>query len=302
MCKKIKSEIALDPFVFVSVLEMKLIGACWAQFYTTFEWAEVAPPHSDADFEIYEAIMGSEPFDPFNLRVQAIINRMRSDLIRMQLVDCAFQSQWWTKVEFDQVVAVLSNLPINWDDPLDFHTKTTLLGKTTDDVLGFAQGLVALIGPRPKTPVKIPEDLHRIETAPRDLQDVRGFDKWVKQTLRDCQAIADRIELIPLIQDRIAQLADAPETRDWGDFHARRFLELLLRFGLDAQTEILVDDRFGFKQFLSESDLLFTKGEAKRRSLVDSAAPDFLFTFENLSDWIHGTPGGKVGPTTKKRK
>jgi hypothetical protein len=94
------------------------------------------------------------------------------------------------------------------------------------------------------------------------------------------------MELIAAIQRKIERLAAAPPTNEWSDFYVKKFLELLLAFGLESQTDILADDRFGFRRFLSGSDAAFVRGEAQYRDLSQSILPDFLFRELDLVDWI----------------
>jgi hypothetical protein len=50
----------------------------------------------------------------------------------------------------------------------------------------------------------------------------------------------------------------------------------------------LIDERFGFAKFPSKSDLRFLKGEKARRNLVKSTLHDFLFSEDDLRDYLRG--------------
>lgn len=289
--RRIRTEICDNPFEFLSIVEMRLVADRWCVFNNrdAFRWDEIAPPHSNRDRELFSAITDSLPFDPFDLRVQAVVNRMRSDIITAGLNDDAFRPEWWTRIEFEAIVSALKNYPFEGLKPIDFHAKTTILGKSTDSVLSFAQAFLQLLDTRDKGAVTIPGRLHQMRKSPDGLWKVKGFTPWTQVKPRECDEIAARLDLIAGIRRKLREIGTAEQTDVWGDFQTRQFLEALLEFGVDTQKDLLIDERFGFRDYLAETDLAFAMGRRKRRVLFASPVPDFLFAEEDLLTFVRGS-------------
>jgi SNF2 family DNA or RNA helicase len=282
--KKIRSEILNDPFRYLSILEMRLVYHYWVTFHNKddFAWHKIAPTYTANDHELLAAITTGESFDPFDLRVQAIIQRMRSDIIKAgRNEEIAYQTEWWTKVEFEVVVGILKNVPFNITD---FHERTALLGKSKAEVIGLAEMLIEKVDGR--NGFTVPKEFHCIAKAPNGIQKMKGFSRWTHLSPRESSEIAERINLIESVRRKESEIAGSEKTKKWGDFETKQFLGLLLEFGVEQQHDLLLDERFNFKKFLSKSDRAFLCGDRERRKLMKSSLPDFLFTEADLAEFV----------------
>ena len=291
-CKKLKERLRDNAFRFLSIIEMRLIAKNWTSFnHRPFDINTLAPPVLDDDETKLRAILEYGEFDPFNLRVQAIINKMRSDIITAELVDsCAMQLPWWTGIEFNALMSVLKNYRYNPNNMIDFHSKTAILSKSTFQVKIFVTRLMKMLQRRTKGSLQLPKDMHNMRDAPKTLQTAKGFTAWVNILVRECEDLSYREELIELIYKKVEELKDAPktETPEWSDYHTKKYLELLLLHGIDSLTDLLQDRRYGFKKFLTQSDLDFLAGKKKRRNLAISSLPDFVFNEDELYAYLKG--------------
>jgi len=167
------------PLEYLSVLEMRLIGSCWGGFNNAdaFNWAGVAPPFAESDRALFAAITGALEFDPFDERVQAIVNQMRSDIVTAQLMDgCALMTPHWTEVEFQSVAAAIANYGAAGLSDGELHARRALLGKSTGDVALFARGLVD----RPRgTGVSVPAAVAQRHGAPAATH-MRPLSSWTR--------------------------------------------------------------------------------------------------------------------------
>jgi hypothetical protein len=285
VARKMRSDIINAAFEFLSILEMRLVANCWSALNSAevFKWSEIAPPYSDSDCGFFTALTSRFTFDPFNSRVQAIVNRMRSDIILAGLSEEAFQPEWWSNVEVEAVMSTLRNWTFDPANPRVFHARTAILGKTTDQVVIFAQSLIALIETHDRGALMLPDDCIWIERAPEQLQSASG---WAQVKQRDCAALRSRITLLEAVRRRAVEIPAAEPTGKWGDCETRKFLDALIDFGIDAQTDLLVDERFPFKEFLTEADLKFASGQRKKRVLSKSDLPDFLFSETDLAEFV----------------
>ena len=293
-CKRLRDELKEHSFAFLSIIEMKLIAKRWCCFNQkdTFDINSLMPPVTDNDEELYRAIMNDDPFDPFDLRVQAIINKMRSDIITARLDDdFGMKFQWWTAIEYNNVMSVLKNYPYESNDFTLFHAKTTILSKTTEEIELFTCRLMKLLNQRIKGSIVIPKDMHMMKLAPKVLQNAKGFTSWANILVRECEDIVFRFALIEAIQHKLTTLNDTAQTENWSDFYTKQFLNALLQYGIDSMTDLLIDRRFGFKKFVSESDLEFIKGNKKRRNAASSQLPEFLFSEDELYAYLKGERG-----------
>ncbi|OHT15223.1 SNF2 family N-terminal domain containing protein [Tritrichomonas foetus] len=289
-CKKLKEKLRENSFYFLSVVEMRLIAKSWCSFHAkdSFDINTLAPPVSDQDDSILRNILNYGEFDPFNLRVQAIINKMRSDIIMAQLDDYAMKFQWWTGIEFNALMAVLKNYRYTPSEMVDFHSKTAILSKSTYQIRIFVTRLKKMLERRQKGSLLLPKDMHMMRDAPKTLQSAKGFTAWVNILVRECEDLAYREELIELIHKKVDDMPDIPETQEWSDFHTKKYLKLLIQHGVDALTDILQDRRYGFKEFLTQSDIDFLAGKKKRRNLITSTLPDFVFNEDELYAFLKG--------------
>ncbi|KAK8884367.1 hypothetical protein M9Y10_043477 [Tritrichomonas musculus] len=316
-CKKLRDELKENAFLFLSVIEMRLIAKSWCSFNQkdSFDIDTLIPPVTDSDANIYNAIINHGDFDPFNLRVQAIINKMRSDIITAKLDDFAMTFQWWSGIEFNNVLSVMKNFKFeysSYEDFTPFHAKTTIMSKKTYEVKTFTLRLRKLLDKRVKGSVVIPKDVHNMKKAPKVLQSSKGFTAWTNILVRECEDIAFREELINLIIKKVNEMPDAVESEDtttWTDYHTKKYLKCLLQHGIDSMTSILIDRRYGFKKFLSQTDIDFINGVKKRRNLATSSLPEFLFNEDELFAYLKGErdsfvpDDGKVAfqfPSTQK--
>lgn len=294
-CKKIKDLIMEDAFAYLSVIEMRLIAVCWNTFnsFENFKWSEIAPPYSESDRSLLQAITGSEDFDPFDERIQAIINVMRSDIITAQMMDeYAEITPYWTEIEFNNVASVIKNFPIDFENDTDLHAKTTILGKMTDDVVEFAKRLVDLVKHRKKGKgIVITEKMAHLSAIPREVMR-DSMKSWLQVSIKAANELSSRIGLITLIQAKIVDLGSPGKTEEWGPYHTQMYLELLLKHGVDSMREILLDERYEFRHFLSDSDRSFLMHEVKRRDLQQSCLPDFVFSETELMSFVSGGDGG----------
>jgi DNA-binding MarR family transcriptional regulator len=300
--KRIRAEIWNDPFRYLSVIEMRLVAKCWGagRRRDAFPWDKIAPPHAESDKRLLHAITSAEDFDPFDIRVQAIIDRMRSDIIKEgRNGDVAYQIGWWAQPEFEAVWRVLMNVPFN---PDDFHERTSLLGKSGSEVIQMADVLVRNLNGR--SAFTIPNSLHGLSKAPEEFQKVKGINSWVHLNRKDSAEFASRLALIESIRRKESEIPEAEGQTKWGDAQTKEFLRRLLEFGTEQQQDLLVDDRFGFHTFLSKSDRAFIAGTASGRILEESALPDFLFTETDLSEFVtkQATPAVRISLTTMKTR
>jgi hypothetical protein len=288
VCHIIKEIILSEPFITLSILEMRLISRCWSQFNNDDAalWAEIAPPLADTDSGLLYAIRNGESFDPMDLRVQAIVNQMRTDIIAAQLLDLPYRTTWWTAYEFQTLVSTLKNFPFDSEDPIGFHAKSQLVSKTSEAVAAFACGFIELIAPEDNVGATIPPELSLIGSAPAGIANLAELSRWTNLSIRTCNEIRKRLSFLPRLQAKIAELTPEDETEEWGTFPVKSFMDLVMKYGLDAMHDILIDPRFGFEKFLSETDLEFLQGKRSRRVLSESKLPDFLFTVADLKDWV----------------
>ncbi|KAK8893135.1 hypothetical protein M9Y10_021550 [Tritrichomonas musculus] len=291
-CKKLKDKLHEKAFSFLSVIEMRLIAKCWSNAFPTqtFDIGSLSPPVLEDDEKKYIAITEYGWFDPFNLRVQAIINRMRSDLITAQLSEeYAETFSWWTGIEFHALVSVLKNYKYDPNNMIEFHSRTAIMSKTTYQVKIFVTRFIKMLRNRQKGSLTLPKDMHMMPSAPKTLQNAKGFTSWVNILVRECEDLSYRKELIELIEKKISEIPDSPEPAEgWGDYHTKKFLTVLLQHGIDSLTDLLQDRRYEFKKFLTQSDLDFLNGKKKRRNLATSQLPDFVFNEEDLYSFVRG--------------
>ena len=151
-----------------------------------------------------------------------------------------------------------------------------------------------------------------MKNAQKVLQSSKGFTAWTNILVRECEDIAFREELINLIIKKVNEMPDAVESEDtttWTDYHTKKYLKCLLQHGIDSMTSILIDRRYGFKKFLSQTDIDFINGVKKRRNLATSSLPEFLFNEDELFAYLKGErdsfvpDDGKVAfqfPSTQK--
>lgn len=291
-CKKLKEKLHENAFYFLSVVEMRLIAKCWCSAFSTkmFDINQLSPPALDDDESKLTAILDFGYFDPFDLRVQAIIDKMRSDLISKQLSEeYAMTFDWWTGIEFSALVFVLKNYKYDKNNMIEFHSRTAIMSKTTYQVKIFVTKFMKMLKNRSKGSLLIPNEMHMMREAPKTLQTAKGFTSWINILVRDCEDLSYRAELIDLIEKKITEIPDAPEPAEgWGDYHTRKFLSLLLNYGIDSLTDLLKDRRFGFKKFLTQSDLDFLNGKKKKRNIAISQLPDFVFSEDDLYSFVRG--------------
>lgn len=291
-CKKLKDKLHENAFSFLSVIEMRLIARIWTQRFPSkpFDINSITPPVQDNDEEKLNNIMQFRFFDPFDIRVQAIIDKMRFDLIRSQVSEEVAQTyQWWTRIEFDAVMSVLKNFKYDPHNMVDFHAKTTILSKRTEQIIIFVSRLMNMLEDRTKGSLVIPKDMHLMKEAPKTLQTAKGFTAWINILVRECDDLAYRTELINLILKKIDELPDSePPVEGWGDYHTKKFLRLLIQYGIDSLTDLLRDKRFEFKNFLTPSDIEFLTGKKKRRVASTSKLPDFVFNEDELYAFVRG--------------
>lgn len=289
-CKKLRNELKEDAFSFLSIIEMRLIAKSWCLFNNkeTFDIDTLSPPVTDNDQTLFEAICDYHHFDPFDYRVQAIINKMRSDIITAKLFDFAFKFQWWSQYEFENIISVLKNFKYEYPDFTVFHARTTILSKITEEVESFTLSLKSKIITRSKGSITIPKEMHHMYWAPKALQNSKGFSSWTQILVRDCEDVVFRWELIDLILLKIQAIPDTAEESDerWTEQHTKRFLLALLEHGIDSLADLLLDRRYGFKKFLSPSDIEYLNGTKKRRTAGTSTLPDFLFNEDELYAYL----------------
>ena len=284
-CRRIKDLIFENSFPYLSVIEMRLIAVCWSTFnsYDSFKWHEVTPAYTDGDKETMKKIMEDGDFDPFNERVQAIINLMRSDIITAQMIDeYAEITPYWTDIEFGNVVSVIRNIPIDLGNETELHAKMAILGKLTYQVTAFIKGFIELLQTRRKgRPLQIPMALSHLDTVPESMMR-DSMKTWTNVSVRTCEEIQARMKLVVVIQSKVFELGTPAKTIEWVDYHMKKYLELILSFGVDYMLSLLVDDRYEFKNFLTESDKEFLTQDKKRRDLQNSGLPDYVFNERDL--------------------
>ncbi|KAH0793411.1 SNF2 family N-terminal domain containing protein [Histomonas meleagridis] len=130
--------------------------------------------------------------------------------------------------------------------------------------------------------------MHKIELAPDIFQNMKGFKTWKKVEVRTIREIKTRIEILHKIPEKIDSILNVEETAEWSDFHNKKYLTLLLEYGIDSMKTLLIDDRFGFSQFVSLTDMDYLSGKKKRRNLALSNLPEYLFDENLLLDYLNG--------------
>ena len=306
-CKKIKALITKDPLSFVSVLEARLIGLCWGKLNIEngFNWEAVAPPYTETDKDILQAIMEGEEFDPADPRAETIIDVMKADIISRDMMDQVAEiTPYWTEHELSLVVGALKNFPFDSESETDLHAKTRILGKLTYDVTNFVKGLKGLLTKKGKGKgVVITEAMAHLQRVPELLQEF--IKSRLQLTGKDCEVLRGRISLISLIQKKLAILEPSEPTETWGPYHEKLFLELVLKHGVDSMHAILLDQRYPFDALLSRSDRQFLTNAKKKRNLQTSSLPDFVFNEPDLmnfaSEGVEPEPAEEPAPESKPK-
>ena len=286
-CKKIKALITKDPVSYVSVLETRLIGLAWQKLgiENGFKWNEVAPPYTETDKELFNAIMEGEEFDPADLRVEAIVNVMKSDIITHQVMDQTAEiTPYWTEFEVLRVIHASKNFPLDYENDIDLHAKTHILGKLTYDVVNFARELHVLLNKKKGKGVLVTEAMTHVQEASEAIGEF--LKSRLQISAKECEVVKSRTELISLIQRKIESMESEEETEKWGPYHMKLFLELLLKHGVDSMHSILLDERYPFTALLSRSERQFLTREKKKRDLKSSALPDCVFNEEDLFAFV----------------
>jgi hypothetical protein len=226
---------------------------------------------------------------------------MRSDLILAhKSAEVAYQTEWWTNIEFDAVTIIVKNFPFDPSDPEGFHARTTLLGKTSNEVMAFAQGFLSLIHKRQKGVLMLPKSLHKIQQAPEVLRKVKSFTPWT-QSIRacECDEVIERMELVRRVQAKVEMVENGT-----GGFPTKSFLEALVKFGIDAAQDLMLDERFAFRKCLSGGDVHVLRGRKARRNLAECTVPDFVFNEMDLADFVSTAdevPEVKFGKAKEER-
>lgn len=289
-CKPLKDTIYDQAFEYLSVIEMKLIAKTWISFSdkSKFDFTKIPPRYTKKDPEILDLICADRgDFDPYDDRVQAMINYMRGDIIQSGRIFAAQQFEFWSSPEFNAVVYMMKNFTFSTSEPIALHVKTALCSKSTEQVVVFVNALNMVLQKQyRKFPIMLPPAMTFFDRAPEEVQTCKGATSWTQLVKRDFQEIYDRINCLRLVQMRVERLAPFPETTTWSNYHTKKLFELLLEFGFDQMKTILLDKKIGLVRMLNKVDRRFVEGKLKQRIKEPGAPPDFALTEDALINFM----------------
>ncbi|EAY03294.1 SNF2 family N-terminal domain containing protein [Trichomonas vaginalis G3] len=289
-CKPLKDTIYDQAFEYLSVIEMKLIAKTWLSFSdkSMFDFTKIPPRYTKKDPEVLDIICAERgDFDPFDERVQAIINYMRGEIIQGGRIFAAQQFDFWSQPEFLAVAYMMKNFTFSTNDPISLHVKTALCSKTTEQVVVFVNALnQILIKQNKRFPVILPPNITMFDRAPEEVQTCKGATSWTQLAKRDFTEITDRMQCLRSVQMRVERLTQFPETTTWSNYHTKKLFELLLEFGFDQMKTILLDKKIGLIRMLNKVDRRFVEGKLKQRIKEPGAPPDFALTEEALINFM----------------
>ncbi|EAY09671.1 SNF2 family N-terminal domain containing protein [Trichomonas vaginalis G3] len=285
-CKPLKDTIYDQGYDYLTTIESKLIAKTWLTFNdkSMFNFAKTAPNYTRRDREIFESIVADRSdFDPFDDRVVAFINLMKSDIIAGGRIFAAQQFDYWTQPEYQQVINMMKNFTFSFENPIDMHQKTGLVSKTTEQVIIFVTNLLNIVSkPVKKLPWPIGPSFTLFDRAPEEIKSSKGATTWTSITKKDYTEIVERSNCLRLIKQRLERLGQFPETTTWSNYHTRILFNNILKFGFDAMTSILLDKKIGLVRMLNKHDKRFVEGKLKQRIHEPGAPPDFVLTQEEL--------------------
>lgn len=285
-CKPLKDTIYDQAYEYLASIETKLIAKTWMTFNdkSMFNFNKIAPNYTKRDPEIFESILADRSdFDPYDDRVVAITNQMKSDIISTGRIFAAEQFQYWTAPEYQAVINMMKNFTFSFENPTDMHVKTGLVSKTTEDIIHFVTNLNSIITkPVRKLPWPIGPSFTQFDKAPEEIKSSKGAMTWTSITKKDYTEVNERMQCLQAIKQRLERIGQFPETTTWSNYHTRILFDNILKFGFDAMKSILLDKKIGLVRMLNKHDKRFVEGKLKQRIHEPNAPPDFVLTQEAL--------------------
>ena len=289
-CKPLKDTIYDIAFEFLSVIEMKLIAKTWLTFnnMASFNFNRIPPKYTKKDPQYLEELCAERSdFDPYDERIQAIVNTMRSDIIAGGRIFAAKQLEFWTATEFAAVTYMMKNFTFSLDNPLQLHMKTGLISKTTEQVVVFVTHLQGLVMKRlKKFPVVLKSNITMFDRAPEDLISSKGAQSWTQIQKKDYNDLVERMSVLRILQTCAERIADFPETTTWSNYHSKKLFKYIIEFGLESMRSILLDKKIGLVRILNKVDRRFVQGKLKSRIKEQNAPPDFALSEEALIHFL----------------
>jgi hypothetical protein len=275
---------APDPLPLLVVIETRLACDIFTREFGHLD-PVVLPPVFDAraDANAVRALFRGDA-DLTDPRVARTLREVHARLIAGGL-DCGLHFGWWTEAEFDAVVVALKNFALHGETALAFHARTGILSKSTSEVVTFATQIRRRCIDRKKGPIAVPEVASRLAEAPESLAGSRAARAWTTISARDADVLRERMDVVRLVRPALDRC------EDYAEFDTKSFLELILRFGLDARLAILADRRFPFRELLSAADIEFCLGDVAVPA-GGSAVPDFLFDEQSFFAFLRTARDG----------
>lgn len=289
-CKPLKETIYDSCIDYLTIIETKLIAKAWLSFNdrSKFDFTRVPPTYTKADQEIFDSIIGQYgEIDPYDDRIQAMVDVMKQDIIAGARVFSAQQFDFWSGPEFQAVIQMMMNFKYSFDDPIGIHMKTGLLSKTTEQVVVFVNSLHNIVTrPCKKFPITFGLSMTLFDHSPEEIQSCKGSGSWTQMQKKDYTDLNERIYAIRTLHTRFSRLEEFPETTTWSNYHTRILFDSLIRFGLDQMKTILLDKKIGLVRMLNKHDKRFVEGKLKQRIHEPGAPPDFVLTEEALINFL----------------
>ena len=254
--RKSKEFISKEALSLLKVLEMRCIYQIWeSNFGLDFLAFSKLPPvkNKKIDHLLFNRLRdkleidlddhGDEESQKMNYRLIEIVQLMKYDLIIEQKFEIRQYFSWWCEGEFRDIMRIFENFGYNLlGDIREFHAKTGILSKNSQEIKRFALGLKSSIF----SGKNIFPSVHQMILAPDSVQKLENFGDWSLLNEEDIFSVKFADEFVKcgtfLIQNFEDVYFDVP--LNWKKRDFKKLLLLILQFGVTKFDNLFEDPSF----------------------------------------------------------
>lgn len=318
--KQISGYIHKTCIQFLSKLEHHLLIEEWRrdEEHTTFPFSKLPPMFGripQQDMDLYDAIIdGRATTGEETTRVGQIYSVIRSELLLRSKPLLGYVFQYWSSNEVMAIINTYRNFGniVRTMEPKILHSKTCLLSKTTDMVFDMARKLASLFSIRkPDTPqpMIIEDEMALLSKAPLECrEEIVIENKEATNTVKRIM-INNHIRIAKkYIEDKLASNATKLDEvvnngKGWWTInHCIKLFQLIIEFGMDSLTSILLNDDL-FRLNFTVDDIEYLKTFNRIHLKEESQIPDFILNenkFYSFLKSMSGQPKKKIPMTEQE--
>ena len=282
--RKWKDIIIKEALSLIEILEMRCIYQMWAMNFGNdyFVFSNLPPIKNKViDHSLFNIFRDKLEINDnidysTDSRLYEIVRLMKYDLIIEQKFEIHQYFNWWCEKEFDEILRVFKDFGYSFADIREFHAKTGILSKNSQEIKRFALGVKGSIS----IGKNISPSVHQMHFAPESVQKLSNFTEWSTLKEQDILQIKFAEEFFKYLSFTIQHLDelcfDIPV--NWNNRDMKKFLLLISQYGMTKFDNIFNDPSFALPKREIEGNIIPIFENISSFSLFISRNKD---TFEN---------------------